>query len=177
MRRAVFLDRDGVLNAIVPRDGRPGSPRRFDELVVVEGAGRAVERLRAAGWLAFIVTNQPDIARGLMPQAELDAIMAAIRDEIEVDDAVVCPHDDADGCACRKPRPGMLLSLAERWGVDPARSYMIGDTERDMGAARAAGCRGILLRRGYNADARADARVETLDEAVTLILDGGMDEQ
>lgn len=169
---AVFLDRDGVLNRIVPRDGRPGSPRRLDELIVVDEAPRAVARLREAGYRTFIVTNQPDIARGLLAASELEAMMDVLRGRVEVDDARICRHDDVDACACRKPKPGMILDLAARWAVDLARSYVIGDSWKDMEASRAAGCRGILLERPYNVGAWSAARASSLGEAVDLILKG-----
>lgn len=170
-RAAVFLDRDGVVNRIVPRAGRPGSPRRMDELVIEEAAGVAVSRLRAAGFATFIVTNQPDISRGLLSAAELDAMMAEIQRRVEVDDVRVCVHDDADECACRKPKPGMLLELAERWDIDLSASYLIGDTWKDMEASLVAGCSGILLRRPYNLGTRSTAEVNGLDAAVDLILE------
>lgn len=169
---AVFLDRDGVLNRIVPRDGHPGSPRSLDEFVVDDEAPRAVARLREAGFRTFIITNQPDIARGLLPSSELEAMMDVLRRRVEVDDARVCRHDDADACACRKPKPGMILDLAARWSIDLARSYVIGDSWKDMEASRAAGCRGILIERPYNVGTRFMARVASLDEAVDLILKG-----
>lgn len=171
LQRAVFLDRDGVLNHIVPRGERPGSPRHVDELVLVEEAAGAVARLRAAGYKTFIVTNQPDISRGLLSRETLDVVMAKVTRHVEVDDVRVCTHDDADRCACRKPRPGMLLELAEAWQIDLSASYMIGDTWKDMEASRAAGCPGILLRRPYNTDTQSTESVEDIDAAVDLILE------
>jgi D-glycero-D-manno-heptose 1,7-bisphosphate phosphatase len=167
---AVFLDRDGVLNAIVEREGRPESPRQRGEFLLVPGAHESVRRLRAAGLPVFVVTNQPDLARGLLPAPELEAMMRQLADHVGVDDARVCPHEDRDGCACRKPAPGMILELAERWGVDTRRSFMVGDTWRDVEAGRAAGCRTVLLRTWYNDDADGDMTVSDLGEAVDWIL-------
>lgn len=168
--RAVFLDRDGVLNAVVLRDGRPASPRTPDELVVEAGAAAAVRRLRERGYLVFAVTNQPDVARGLLTEAALAELMSRVEAEIPLDDWRSCIHDDVDRCECRKPRPGMVQGLARAWGVDLAASYLVGDSWKDMEAGRAAGCRTILLRRDYNSEATGGQEVGTLDEAVDIIL-------
>ena len=127
-----------------------------------------VERL-SAGYLVFVVTNQPDIAREKLPLTELVAMNREVRARLKVDDLRVCPHDDDDQCECRKPLPGMLHVLARRWGVDLSESFMVGDTWRDVEAGRAAGCRTILLRRSYNEGVGADHVVETLDEVVEVI--------
>lgn len=174
-RRAIFLDRDGVLNRVVLREGRDGgveigSPRALEEFVLEEGAAEAVSRLRGAGFLVFVVTNQPDIARGLMAPAELEGMSALLREEVGVDEVVVCPHDDGDSCGCRKPLPGMLLELAGRWGVELAGSYMVGDSWRDVEAGRAAGCETVLLRRDYNAGVAADLVVSGLDQVVERLV-------
>jgi D-glycero-D-manno-heptose 1,7-bisphosphate phosphatase len=169
--RAVFLDRDGVLNRVVPRDGRPGSPRELSELELVPGAAEAVSRLRAAGYLTFVVTNQPDLARGLLRPAVHEAIMERIRAAVAPDDMAACPHDDGDRCTCRKPGPGMLTAMASRWGVSLEESYMIGDGHKDMEAGRAAGCRTVLVRTGYNAGVAGDAVAHDLAGAVNLILE------
>src|SRR5690606_18918108 len=108
---AVFLDRDGVLNEIVERDGQPGSPRSLDELRLVHDID-AITRLHDAGLRTFVITNQPDIARGHVPAAVVDQMLDAIRSRVPIDDARVCRHEDADGCVCRKPKPGMILDLA-----------------------------------------------------------------
>jgi D-glycero-D-manno-heptose 1,7-bisphosphate phosphatase len=170
VKGAVFLDRDGVLNEVVWRDGRPASPRSPTELVIERGAAEAVARLRAAGLPVFVVTNQPDVARGLLPQQELTTMMRRLAAALAFDDHACCTHDDTDACACRKPLPGMLLELAARWQVSPAACYMVGDTARDVGAGRAAGCRTVLLRRSYNMDDEADIVVDTLEAAVDWIV-------
>lgn len=168
--RGVFFDRDGVLNDVVERDGEPGSPRAVSELVVTAGAADVIRRLRNADLRVFVVTNQPDVARGLMSAPESAAIMAAVRSALPLDDALVCPHDDADGCDCRKPRPGMIERLAVRWDVDTRASWVVGDRWRDADAGRAAGCKTVLLRRPYNAGDTADVVVESLEDAAAWIL-------
>ena len=169
--RAVFLDRDGVLNHVVTRDGRPASPRTLEELQLVPGGAAAVARLRAAGFRTLVVTNQPDVARGLLPPAVLGQMMERIGRETGVDDMAWCPHDDADGCACRKPLPGMIHTLAERWRVDPRRSFLVGDGWKDMAAGRAASCTTVLLSRAYNAGTRSTLACADLDGAVSAILE------
>ncbi|MBV9782893.1 MAG: HAD family hydrolase [Acidisphaera sp.] len=170
MRPAVFLDRDGVLNTVIYRDGRPASPRGLEEFVLEPGAPEALARLRDAGWLLFVVTNQPDISRGLLQPSILAAMHRELARCLPLDEILACPHDDADGCTCRKPRPGMLLDLARRWRVSLDRSFMIGDQDRDMQCGRAAGCATIQLARPYNTGQGADHRVACLDAAVTLVL-------
>lgn len=167
---AIFLDRDGVLNEVVERDGRPASPRRLSELVVVAEARPALERLKAAGFRLFVVTNQPDVARGLMAPEALDAIHAALAEALPVEEIAACRHDNADGCDCRKPRPGMLTGLAARHGLDLARSWMVGDQDRDVDCGKAAGCRTVLLARTYNSGGGADGVAQTLSQAADLIL-------
>jgi D-glycero-D-manno-heptose 1,7-bisphosphate phosphatase len=169
-RAAIFLDRDGVLNEVVERDGAPGSPRTVAELSLVPDI-RRVQELGAAGLNVFVITNQPDVARGHTPPEVLDAMMQIISAEVPVADYRACVHEDADDCACRKPRPGMILDLAQRWDVDLERSFVIGDMWRDVGAARAAGCRSILIRRPWNDGVTADAEVGSLGEAVDLVLE------
>ncbi|NBB14416.1 HAD-IIIA family hydrolase [Caulobacter sp. SLTY] len=169
-RRAIFLDRDGVLNAVVWRDGKPASPRSPLEWEAAIDAAPALAALREAGFLLLVVTNQPDVRRSLMSQATLDAIHDKLREQLSVDDLIACVHDDRDACACRKPRPGMLLTLAERWGVDLAESWMVGDQDRDIACGRAAGCRTLLLTRPYNSGAGADLHTDSLAEAAAAIL-------
>jgi D-glycero-D-manno-heptose 1,7-bisphosphate phosphatase len=166
---AVFLDRDGVLNEVVTRNGAPGSPRSLDELRLVPDLHR-VRELGAAGLNVFIITNQPDVARGHTSPEVLDAMMELIRTTIPVDDYRACLHEDGDGCACRKPLPGMLLELARQWDVELERSWVIGDMWRDVDAARAAGCRSVLIRRSYNVGVAADVEVASLGEAVDMVL-------
>lgn len=170
--RAVFLDRDGVLNEIVERDGKPASPRVPAELRIVEGAGEALERLAAAGFRLFVVTNQPDVARGLMAPEALDAIHADVARALPVEEIAACRHDNADNCDCRKPKPGLVTGLAARHRIDLSRSWMVGDQDRDVACGAAAGVRTVLLARTYNGGAKAgaDLLADTLSQAVDGIL-------
>ena len=149
-RRAIFLDRDGVLNASI-RDarGRPLPPRSAAELVILPGVTEACAALRAAGFLLIGCTNQPDIARGTTPSDFVDWVNAQVVAAAGLDEMRVCPHDDSDGCHCRKPLPGMLTDAAAAHDIDLRASWMVGDRFRDVEAGQAAGCRTLFLDCGY----------------------------
>jgi len=170
MKRAVFLDRDGVLNPMVERRGRWRAPLSMDTFQLYPWAADSVARLRAAGLLTLVVTNQPELSTGELSPAVLDAMHERLRREAGVDAVYVCPHSGADGCACRKPSPGLLLQAAREWGVDVAGSFMVGDRYRDMDAGRAAGCVTILVAGPEEGPARPDHRAADLREAVATIL-------
>ena len=171
--RAVFLDRDGVLNANVERDGRAVAPVRLEDFRLLPGVGDAVRRLKAAGFQVVVVTNQPDIGTGRTAREIVDAMHTELRRHVPVDDIRICTHVDADGCGCRKPRPGMLLEAAAERGIVLGRSYMVGDRWRDVGAGNTAGCTTILVGAGDGTGPgghRPAATVPALPEAVDLIL-------
>ncbi len=171
-RRAVFLDRDGVLNQAVVRDGLPFPPASVDELHLLTGVIDASRRLDAAGWLLISVTNQPDIARGTQTRQRLDAINESLSRRLRLAAIRVCPHDDGDGCACRKPRPGLLLDAARDFDIDLISSIMVGDRWSDIEAGKRAGCKTVFIDHGY-AEKRPDGMDFTcasLREAVPWIL-------
>jgi D-glycero-D-manno-heptose 1,7-bisphosphate phosphatase len=170
-RPAVFLDRDGVLNEAFIRDGVPTPPRSVAEFRLLPGVVDACTDLKRAGFALVVVTNQPDIARGTQTQAEVDLMHEQLRSLVPVDDVCVCPHDDVDACACRKPQPGMLLAAAERLGLDLARSACVGDRWRDVEAARRAGVTAIYVDCNYDerAPVGADVAVANLPEAAAWI--------
>jgi D-glycero-D-manno-heptose 1,7-bisphosphate phosphatase len=175
-RAAVFLDRDGVLNEPVLVDGRPHPPETVDDLVVHAGTEGACRALKRAGALLIVVTNQPDIARGTCDRETVDAINDALRRRLHLDDVLVCPHDDADGCACRKPGIGLFEEASRRWRVDLTASVMVGDRWRDIEAGRAAGCATVWIDRHYDERPAvgADLTVRTLSEAVPWIVSRGI---
>jgi D-glycero-D-manno-heptose 1,7-bisphosphate phosphatase len=172
LRPAVFLDRDGVLNAPCVVGGRPFPPASVDALRVLPGAREAVLRLRGAGFAIVVVTNQPDVARGIQTREAVEAINAALAAQISIDAFKVCYHDDADECDCRKPKPGLLERAAVELGLDLASSFLIGDRWRDIEAGRGAGCRTILVDWAYSETEalRPDARVGSIMEAAEWIL-------
>ena len=180
MRRAVFLDRDGVLNEVDLSDGAPRSPRSLTDLRITREARPAIDELRAAGFALVVVTNQPDVARGTTPRAQVDVVNDHLRFELALDAVYCCVHDIADDCDCRKPRPGMLHRAALELGLDLASSWLIGDRWVDVAAARAAGVRELLLERPYSweptsagappADLQPAASMPTLASCVDHIL-------
>jgi D-glycero-D-manno-heptose 1,7-bisphosphate phosphatase len=174
LARAVFLDRDGVLNRAVVRDGKPYPPASAAEMEIVSGAPAALARLRDRGFLLLVVTNQPDVARGTQSLEAIRAMHRILREALPLDEFLVCPHDDRDACGCRKPAPGLLLEAQERYGIDLRRSFLVGDRWRDVDAGRAAGCRTVFLDFGYRErgpSAPPDARVASLAEAVDWIVE------
>lgn len=178
MNRGIFLDRDGVINRALIQNGRPYSPSSLEDLEFLPGVGEAIRTLREAGFRIIVVTNQPDVGKGLQHREVVEAMHGRIWREFLIDDLKVCYHIDQDSCECRKPRPGMLLQAAEEWALDLSRSFMIGDRWRDIAAGRAAGCKTILVGDGYGElqAKTADAVVDSLHEASRLILSGDMQE-
>jgi len=171
MRRAAFLDRDGVLNRAVVREGLPYPPADLRELEVLPGVPQALQALRDLGFVLLVVTNQPDVARGTTTRQAVEAMNAWLAERLPLDRFYCCFHDSKDGCACRKPSPGMLLEGARDFNVDLSRSFMIGDRWRDCDAGRAAGCRTVFIDYGY-AERKPEApdhTVSSLLEAVELI--------
>jgi D-glycero-D-manno-heptose 1,7-bisphosphate phosphatase len=172
VNRAVFLDRDGVMNEVVLRNGRPYPPPSLDELVIPAGTGEAIAALRDAGFRLIVATNQPDVATGVQRREVVEAIHDRLCELFPLDAVKVCYHVDRDQCSCRKPKPGMLLEAAKEWSVDLARSFMIGDRWRDIEAGRNAGCKTILVGSGYGeaCSARPNAVAASLWAASQLIL-------
>ena len=172
-RQAAFLDRDGVINRAIVRDRKPYPPAGISQLDVLPGVAAALGKLRSAGYLSIVVTNQPDVARGTVPRSAVEAINQRLGETLALDAFYVCWHDDADRCACRKPLPGLLLEAARDHDIDLTRSFMVGDRWRDIAAGRAAGCRTAWIRCGYDEPepvAPADFTGLSLAEAVNWIL-------
>jgi D-glycero-D-manno-heptose 1,7-bisphosphate phosphatase len=173
-QRAVFLDRDGVINQAIIRDGKPYPPASVDELVIPPDAPAALRALKDAGFVLLVVTNQPDIARGKQSVGAVEAIHQALQKVLPLDDFFLCPHDDADRCACRKPRPGLLLEGAATYRLDLSRSFMVGDRWRDIEAGAHAGCATVWIDFAYRekrSSVEPSATVNSLRAAVDWILD------
>jgi D-glycero-D-manno-heptose 1,7-bisphosphate phosphatase len=172
-RLAVFLDRDGVLNRAVVRDGKPYPPSSVEDLEILPGVPEALEHLKRAGFLLLVVTNQPDVGSGKQSREVVEALHANLQAGLPLDAIFVCYHVDADACTCRKPAPGMLQQAAARFGLYLPGCYMVGDRWRDVDAGHRAGCRTILLDYGYReraADNEPAANVTSLMEAAGWIL-------
>jgi len=165
----VLFDRDGTLVVDVPFNDDP------DRVSPMPTAAAAVRRARDAGLLVGVATNQPGIATGQLAETALRRVNARVDELVGPFDAWhYCPHAKDAGCGCRKPMPGMILAAAERWGVSPSQLALIGDTAADVGAARAAGARGILVPNAATRPEEVDEypSAQTLDDAVRMLLDG-----
>ncbi|MCW4117019.1 HAD family hydrolase [Aurantimonas sp. MSK8Z-1] len=170
---AVFLDRDGVV--VVPefRDGRSYAPTTIDAFRLYPDIEEPLRQLKARGYRIVVVTNQPDVGRGVIAAATLAEMHARMTQALPVDEVRVCTHTRADACDCRKPRPGMLLDAARDAGIALADSFMIGDRDSDVAAGRAAGCRTIFIDLGYTAEPAPDQpdwTVASLQQAIAIIL-------
>jgi D-glycero-D-manno-heptose 1,7-bisphosphate phosphatase len=169
MRRAVFLDRDGVLVRVRQHDEYAWGPLTLDEFSLLPNIAEPVERIRQAGLLAVLVTNQPGISRGTVSWETMHEMHQRLQSAVTFDDIQVCPHIDEDECECRKPKPGMLLQAAQNLSIDMPASFLVGDTNKDLRAASAAGVKFILIDAPYNRDLNA-TRAADLAQAVDLIL-------
>ncbi|MGA2281471.1 MAG: HAD family hydrolase [Verrucomicrobiota bacterium] len=154
--RAVFLDRDGVINRALERDSKPYPPRNLDEFEILPDVPTACAKLKAAGFLLVVVTNQPDVGRGTLKKEIVESIHAEMRRRLPIDRVEVCYHSGqgASECDCRKPKPGMLRRAAKELGLNLAQSWMVGDRWRDIDCGHAAGCRTIFIDRGYAEELR-----------------------
>ena len=174
MKRAVFLDRDGVINRSLVRDGKPYPPMRVEEFELLAGVPEACARLKAEGFLLVVATNQPDVGRGTLAREIVEAIHAKMCAALPLDRVEVC-YDPGQGVPSefRKPAPGMLLRAARELDIDLSRSWMVGDRWRDIEAGKRAGCKTVFVSAGYSErppDA-PDLTVRDLGEAVPWILD------
>jgi D-glycero-D-manno-heptose 1,7-bisphosphate phosphatase len=172
-RRAVFLDRDGVLNRVFLHcDGKTHPPATPEEMEILPGVKEACLALRRAGFLQIVVTNQPDVARGTQTRKVVEAINDMLRSQVLVDEIFVCYHDDADKCTCRKPKPGLLLEAAHEFDLNLTNSFLVGDRWSDIEAGQRVGCKTILVE-GPTSEAhrvKPDFHTASLKEAVALIL-------
>jgi len=149
VRTAVFLDRDGVINRAVVKDGKPYPPQSLGEIEILPGVAEAIRSLTAAGFLVVVVSNQPDVARGTQSREAVESMNRHLGSELGIEHFQVCYHDDSDNCHCRKPKPGLLTDAAALLGIDLRGSVLVGDRWRDISAGKAAGCRTIWIDRGY----------------------------
>ena len=149
-RRAIFLDRDGILNNSIVRNGKPYPPSSISEIELPHGITDALIQFKNYDFLLIVVTNQPDVAKGITSLEKVDAINNYLSSKLPLDDIFVCFHDDADGCLCRKPNSLMLEKALARYNIDPLQSLMIGDSQTDMLAAKQLGIKGILIKENDN---------------------------
>ena len=171
-RSAVFLDRDGVLNRLVERDGGWFSPRRIEDFELFPWTTDSLIKLKSAGFCLIVVTNQPDIARGYMSMNDLDLMHSHLQTMAPVDAILVCPHDTPDACPCRKPRIGLFTRGIEMFSITPETSWTIGDRESDVIAGHAAGTQVIHILSGQDQERIGDETVSLMNlrEAADFIL-------
>jgi D-glycero-D-manno-heptose 1,7-bisphosphate phosphatase len=149
-KRAVFLDRDGVLIKAIVKENRPYAVSSLDEVEIIDGAAQACAELSGLGFLLILVTNQPDVARGTISRAFVDQTNKIVCNALMLDDVFVCDHDNANNCHCRKPKPGLMLDVAKKYSLDLASCIVIGDRWRDIEAGRNAGCQTVFIDYGYD---------------------------
>ena len=173
-RRAVFLDRDGVINRALEREAKPYPPRNLAEFEILPEVPAACAKFKAAGFLLVVVTNQPDVGRGTLKKEIVETIHAEMCRRLPIDRVEVCYHpgQGRSDCDCRKPKPGMLLRAAKELGIDLAQSWMVGDRWRDIDCGHAAGCRTVFIDRGYAEELRQkpDFSAGNLAEVADIIL-------
>ena len=147
---AVFLDRDGVLNCAVVRNGKPYPPSRLEDVEIIPGTLTALIKLKASGFMLIGITNQPDVARSAQSRAMVEAINAFVQSQLPLHEIFTCFHDDADACDCRKPKPGLIIQAAEKYGINLSQSWMVGDRWKDIAAGYSAGLKTIFVDYHYN---------------------------
>ncbi len=175
MKKAVFLDRDGVINRPIVRDGKPYPPMCVEEFEMLHGVVEACAKLKAAGFLLIVATNQPDVGRGTLARETVESIHAKMSTSLSLDRVEVCYDGGAahgQPSEFRKPSPGMLLHAARELEIDLRQSWMVGDRWRDIDCGAAAGCRTVFIDLRYDEMLRAtpDFRAADLSEAAEIII-------
>lgn len=173
-RRAIFLDRDGVINHVILKAGKPYSPKTVDQVRIYSDVEESLEKLKKLKFEIIIVTNQPEISRGNLTINEVSKIHDYITSKVGELNFFVCPHDDQNNCSCRKPKPGLLLNASTELDVEVKKSFMIGDRWRDIEAGNNAGClESFFINRHYREKLPSNpyTEVRSLKEAVNMILE------
>ena len=169
LNKAVFFDRDGVLNELIKRDGSFYSPRCLDDFHLFPLVGDVINKIKSVGYLCIVVSNQPDIARGYLKKSELNSMTRLLSLSLDLDDILYCLHDDLHECGCRKPLPGLLFQAKEKWNLDLSSSFMVGDTIKDLEAANGADVEFCLLDRPYNRSVQAEKRIVSLRDIISFL--------
>jgi D-glycero-D-manno-heptose 1,7-bisphosphate phosphatase len=173
--KAIFLDRDGVLNRSFVRDGKPYPPYTMEDFEILPGVVEAMGVFKSLGFLTVVVTNQPDIRTGKQTIEKIEQFHDELRRKLPIDDIRICSHTDTDDCHCRKPKPGLLLDAAVDLNIDCNHSVMVGDRWRDVMAGAAAGCRNFFVDYGYgemvNLDGYQFQKVADLLEVANILSD------
>ena len=149
MHKAVFLDRDGVINRGFIIDGKSYAPRKIEDFKLLPLVIQSVEKLINNGFLVIVITNQPDIANGLLDIETLNLMHEKLRTKLKVTDIYFCPHSKNENCECRKPKPGMIVAAAQKYKINFFKSFLVGDRASDIEAGKKVGCRLIFINRNY----------------------------
>ena len=149
MNKAIFLDRDGVINKTIVKNGLPYSPPEYEKLEILPRVKEAIFIFKKLKFLCIMITNQPDVSRGKIDKKNVVKMNEYIKDNLKLDDIFVCYHDDHNNCNCRKPKPGLILEATKKWNIDLKKSWMIGDRWKDIEAGNSAGCKTFFLDYNY----------------------------
>lgn len=169
MKKAVFFDRDGVIvKPMMQENGQPRAPFCKEEFQLFPKAEETLRQVKQRGFLCILVTNQPDVAYGNISQKEWQEIQNQVS-ALPFDDIYICFHTRNENCKCKKPKPGMIVEAMKKWNIDPVFSYMIGDIESDIIAAKAANVTSILLKTAYNKGISSDHAIDLIEELPTLL--------
>ena len=169
MKKAAFFDRDGVLNKLVERDNGFYSPRVFSQFKIILNSIEVTNYTKSKGYLNIVISNQPDIARNLLPKTELEKMTNVLCNKLIIDDVFYCFHDDIDNCKCRKPRIGLFISAKSKWDIDFKNSFFIGDTEKDYNAAKKINIPFYLINYKHNSNLVNANRIMDISDIKNII--------
>ena len=161
MNSAIFLDRDGVVNYSIICEKKPYAPLNLNELKIIPEIKSVINTFKQRQFKVFVITNQPDVARGKVKKEEVEKINASIQSQLSIDEIFTCYHDNQDHCECRKPKPGAFIALSQKYNIDLTKSIMVGDRAKDIEAAKNANCPSVFIDYGYN-------EIKPLDQNYTI---------
>jgi len=170
MKPAVFIERDGILNRVRVERQQQISPLTLDQFHLNLEVAPLLNELKAAGLVVIVTTNQPGLSRGIQSRRDLDRMHQMIHQAFPINDLLVCPHEDADRCPCRKPKPGLLTEAAFKWGIDLNRSFVVSDKWQDAEAARRAGATSMLVSSPWLGDVHHDFVLPDLPSLIEKLL-------
>jgi D-glycero-D-manno-heptose 1,7-bisphosphate phosphatase len=170
MKKAVFIERDGILNEVQVGPKNQIAPLTLEEFKVKKDAEPLLRKLKKAGFVLIVTSNQPGLSRGYQSRRELDRMHEVLRRSFPLDDLMICPHEEDDHCPCRKPRPGLLIEAAFKWHLNLDHSFVISDKWQDAEAARTAGCTSLLLKSPWVGKVHHDFVMDNLGAITDKIL-------
>lgn len=172
MNKAIFFDRDGVINRSIIKNNKPYPPKNLEELELIDGIHLLMWRLKQKGFLIFVITNQPDVSRGTQTKSMVEALNTNIKKELPINEIFTCYHDDKNNCECRKPKSGFILQAKDKYDIDLKQSFVIGDRWKDIQAGKSAGCLTIFIDYGYDEELKCkpDYKVKNIKEIEGVIL-------